>query len=252
MASPQTENGYTKIANEIMEALARYRLSGRERQILDVILRKTYGFNKKFDYISMSQFAQSTGMRRPDVAEQIKKLLGKNLIGVTQNPNTNNINMYIFQKDWQLWKVLPKKLTVTQNPNTLLGKTLTKVLGKTLHTKEKKETITKEIHICKDVKPFFEYASKTFKETFKETMLIEYGKDGKAIKGLLQIYDLPKLQGLWDAFLASDDNFIRKAGYSIGVFKTQINKLLTAKKGGNNGTDRKDDEYSTIGRTIES
>jgi phage replication O-like protein O len=146
VASPQIENGYTKIANEIMEKLSAYRISGREWQILLVIIRRTYGFNKKSDYISMGQFSKFTGMKRPDVAEQIKKLLGKNLIGVTQNPNSNGINSYIFQKDWQLWKALPKKLTVTQNPNTLLPKTLTKgVTQNPTHKRNNtKETITKE------------------------------------------------------------------------------------------------------------
>lgn len=158
MASPQLENGFTRIANEIMEHLASCRISGREWQVLLVIIRKTYGFKKKIDYISMGQFSILTGMKRPDVAEQIKKLLGKNLIGVTQNPNTNGINSYIFQKDWDKWKVLPKKLTVPQNPNPLLPKTLTEGVPQnpTHKRKNTKDTITKEIkhtygayrHVC--------------------------------------------------------------------------------------------------------
>ena len=38
MANPQTENGYTKIANEIMEALAHIRIPGEAMQVLLVIL----------------------------------------------------------------------------------------------------------------------------------------------------------------------------------------------------------------------
>ena len=47
MANPQKENGYTSIANDIVEALAGIRIPGEARQCLDVILRKTYGWNKK-------------------------------------------------------------------------------------------------------------------------------------------------------------------------------------------------------------
>ena len=47
MVSPQWENGYTKIANEILESLARIRINGEARQVLDVIIRKTYGYGKK-------------------------------------------------------------------------------------------------------------------------------------------------------------------------------------------------------------
>lgn len=126
--SPQLENGYTKIANEILDRLIPYRISGREWQVLLTIIRKTYGFNKKEDFISMSQFANLTGMDRPSVARQIKKLLSKKLIGVSQKGNTP-ANSYIFQKDWTKWGVLSKRATV-------LAKKATEVLSKKAHTKE--------------------------------------------------------------------------------------------------------------------
>ena len=46
MAMPQVENGYTRIANELLEALAKIRIPGEARQVFDVIMRKTYGFRK--------------------------------------------------------------------------------------------------------------------------------------------------------------------------------------------------------------
>ena len=45
MASPQTENGYVKIATELHDALCKTRISGEARQMLDVIIRKTYGYD---------------------------------------------------------------------------------------------------------------------------------------------------------------------------------------------------------------
>ena len=75
MANPQCENGHVDIANEIVEALARYRLSGEEWQVLLVVLRKTYGFHKKEDEIPLSQFEKMTGMYRANVVRAIKKLV---------------------------------------------------------------------------------------------------------------------------------------------------------------------------------
>jgi phage replication O-like protein O len=49
--SPQKEHGYTPIANEIYDAFVRTRISGEARQVLDCIIRKTYGYNKKEDKI---------------------------------------------------------------------------------------------------------------------------------------------------------------------------------------------------------
>ena len=143
MASPQTENGYTKIANEIMEALARNRLSGQERQIVDVVLRKTYGFNKKEDVISMGQFSKLTGINRPLVARLLKSLLHKMILRVTQKDNTKG-NSYIFQKDFEKWKVLHKKITVTQKDNTPVTQNDNKSVTQNDTYKRKKETLTKE------------------------------------------------------------------------------------------------------------
>jgi phage replication O-like protein O len=65
MNSPQLENGYTRIANELLDALIRYRIPGEERQVLDVIIRKTYAYGKKEDRISLSQFHDMTRIKKP-------------------------------------------------------------------------------------------------------------------------------------------------------------------------------------------
>ena len=73
-ASPQLENGFIRIATEIFSALGRYRIPGEERQILDCILAKTYGFNKKVDRISLSQFVEFTEVLKPNIISSIKSL----------------------------------------------------------------------------------------------------------------------------------------------------------------------------------
>ena len=79
MASPQLKDGYMSIANEIMEALAQIRIPGEARQILDVILRKTYGWNKKEDEISLSQSKEKTGLLSPNIIRARNKLLIMNI-----------------------------------------------------------------------------------------------------------------------------------------------------------------------------
>ena len=81
MANPQAENGHTDIANEIVEALARTRISGTETQLLWVIFRKTYGWHKKEDEISYERAMVSrndiifaTG--RSDKPNQVNNVLG--------------------------------------------------------------------------------------------------------------------------------------------------------------------------------
>ena len=138
MAEPQIENGYTRIANELLDALIFHRLSGQEYQFVFFVIRKTYGFSKKSDMVSMGQISKATGMNRPRVAMILNSLKAKGIISVTKKDNSN-LNILELIKDYETWKVLPKKITVTKNDNTLLPKMITKVLPKMIHTKERKK-----------------------------------------------------------------------------------------------------------------
>ena len=113
MASPQKENGFVPIANELYEALCRTRINGEARQVLDVIIRKTYGFQKKSDCIALSQFVLYTGLPKPTVCKALNHLKEMNLI--TQKAN-GIANEYSIIKDYSLWNPLPKKITLPKKP----------------------------------------------------------------------------------------------------------------------------------------
>ena len=139
MASPQPDK-FTKISNELLEAKARIRLSGEENQIWDVLLRKTYGFNKKMDVISLSQFALKTGLVKPSICRALNKLLIKNMIN--KKANANSVT-YGIQKNYDEWKPLTKKLIVSKNAN-LINKSANNRLQKSdTQKKVLKETILK-------------------------------------------------------------------------------------------------------------
>ncbi|KXK32655.1 MAG: hypothetical protein UZ01_00477 [Candidatus Brocadia sinica] len=109
MASPQCENGYTKIANEILEALIRADLSGQELKITLFVLRKTYGFNKKDDFISLSQMAKALGCLKVRCAQVVKNLESMKIL--TVNENINGIGKsYRFNKDFETWNTVNKNI----------------------------------------------------------------------------------------------------------------------------------------------
>lgn len=119
MASPQKENGYAPIANEILDALCRLHLSGNEWSYILVVLRKTYGFQKKEDWVSNSQVVQMTGMRKERVSEAKRSLICKGIV-------TENRNKISIQKDHEKWSELRKTVTgVTENRNKSYGKPYT-------------------------------------------------------------------------------------------------------------------------------
>lgn len=103
MASPQKDNGFTQIANELLEALARLPLNPNEGRILWVILRKTYGWNKKADLIALTDFQNQTGLERKSVCRSLKSLVFRNIIEASL---LGSRKAYKLQKNYEIWKGL--------------------------------------------------------------------------------------------------------------------------------------------------
>lgn len=111
MASPQIEDGYTRIANETMDALARGCPGNGECQLLMAIMRKTYGWNKKEDAISVSQLGDITGLSRRMVIYGLQNLEAKKMVVIIRRKGRgvkNEINTISFQKNHALWVVQEK------------------------------------------------------------------------------------------------------------------------------------------------
>ncbi len=100
------------------------------------------------------------------------------------------------------------------------------------HTDTDTDTDTDKRHTERnpDIKKFIDHYHNTFLERFNEKPMIDGGKDGKIIKSLLGTYEIDLLKELLDKFFNSTDEFILRSGYTIGVFKSQINKLIAGLK----------------------
>jgi len=81
MASPQKENGFTPIANEILDELQKFGdLTLREIKVILFILRRTYGFNRKESEMSISFISRGTGIQENHVSATLTFLVKKRLI----------------------------------------------------------------------------------------------------------------------------------------------------------------------------
>lgn len=137
MASPQLEDGHTRIANELLEHFCSLGISGGEFRLLLFVVRKTYGFQKKIDRISLTQFEKGTTMSRSHVCLGLKSLVLKQVL-VKENGG------YKLNKNYDSWVVLRKVPPVLRlgTPST---KASTKSSTKASTHKRNKETNTKEI-----------------------------------------------------------------------------------------------------------
>jgi len=225
MANPQKENGFTPIANEIMEALAGIRISGEARQCLDVILRKTYGWNKKSDIISLSQFSLLTKMPKSTVCRSLIKLRQMAII-IDKNDN-GRAKKYMFNKDFTTWKPLSKKIIIDKNDNGHYQKSK-KVLTIMGNTKEsiKNNILQKQgdpaYFSNPDIKEIYFYGTNKGFSTIKEqSQCWAIGRLLKRIskENLIKIIDLSfEVQGEQYApqiknFLDLDEKYINLAGW---------------------------------------
>jgi len=142
--TPQKENGFTPIANEIIEALMKVNLSAYESRVLWFLFRKTYGWSKKTDWITLSQFSECIGLDRRLIHRTIKSLSSKKMI-VIYKDDTFKIR-YGFQKDYRKWKLSSKKMTVINRDDGVSSKEMMGLSSIQLPTKASitKETIQKK------------------------------------------------------------------------------------------------------------
>ena len=146
MANPQKENGFTGIANEILEKLISSCLNGTEIAVALHIIRKTYGYNKKQDEISLSQFLLAIPVSKPTICKALNNLqLVKIIKLVKKGKSLNSSNLWVFNKDFDTWQLVKKTKLVKKKKSTSKEND-TQLVKKPLHTKETiQKTITKEI-----------------------------------------------------------------------------------------------------------
>ncbi|HGF8724039.1 replication protein [Klebsiella pneumoniae] len=143
------DDGFTRIANELLEAVMRAGLSQHQLLVFMAVMRKTYGFNKKSDWVSNEQISVLTGIL-PHKCSAAKSTLVKRGI-LTQTGRVIGINKAVSE-----WSSLPvkgkekkpylKKVTLPESGKKSLPESgnayyPNQVNTKDKHTKDNKDNI---------------------------------------------------------------------------------------------------------------
>ncbi|WP_078434252.1 replication protein [Metabacillus halosaccharovorans] len=149
MASPQTENGYTRIANEILEQIVKTNLNGTQLKIIMVIWRYTYGFKRKQHELSSSFISESLGGKdRKNVGKELKNLIERKFI-IVVGRGKRGANVLKFNKNHEEWiDSVGCISTAEQGGVQLHGSTGVQLHGKSgvqLHPQERKKENIKKI-----------------------------------------------------------------------------------------------------------
>lgn len=91
-----TDDGFTRIANELLEAVMSADLTARQLKVILAVIRKTYGFGKKLDRITNTQIAAITGIHHTHVCTAKNEMIAMNII--VSHGNQIGINKVI--SDW--------------------------------------------------------------------------------------------------------------------------------------------------------
>ena len=142
----QVENGhFTRIVNPLIEKLTKMPFKGCELAVALFIIRKTYGFQKKQDEISLTQFQNGIERSRQTVVTALKNLQLVNIVRLVKRGSMKGDgNVYSINKYVETWKVVKMVRLVKRHkkPSLMGGANLVKT-GR--HTKETKESIQKKL-----------------------------------------------------------------------------------------------------------
>lgn len=142
MRDIQVENGWFRFSVDMADDLCRFRIAPDMRSVIDVVIRKTWGWKKKEDLIALSTFAEMTGLDHPNVCRAIRRLKAANIIRRDSQGLTSLV------KDSDQWKLSPRtppvsKMTLSKMTTTSV-KSDNKPVSKMTHSIDSKETYQKK------------------------------------------------------------------------------------------------------------
>ncbi len=137
----EISNGFTKVANELIEALACQNLSGRELRIVLAIIRKTYGFQKNIDWIAREQLVELTGLTKENCSHIVSSLIRKKIIVKEGNGYIKRLGINAETSEWLPGNKLEKPLKYKEpkQPRTEDYELLTTASGDTTSRKHNVE-----------------------------------------------------------------------------------------------------------------
>ncbi|CAG9418471.1 TPA: replication protein [Providencia alcalifaciens] len=131
------DNGYTRIVNELLEAVMLANLTQHQLLVFFAIARKTYGYNKKSDWIGNEQLSKLTGMLPHKCSAAKSELVSRGILLAEKRHVSINKNIH----EWKEKQVYPKKVSLPK-----LGKETLPESGKSDYPNQvnTKDNITKD------------------------------------------------------------------------------------------------------------
>lgn len=239
------DSGYFKIQNDIAESLALTNLSEYENRALWFIFRKTWGWNKDSDSISIGQFEKATGIDRGNIYPALKRLAEKKIVIIDNHSYINQYKVNLNVADWigktkkrivatntsvptnniiaSDNKVLSSKTTkplLIDTPTINIKTPIQNTLNKNITLLE--NPVSDKVHTQTSIQKLVAYYKSLYKAKFNQDPTIgsaSWGKWGRLLKTKLeQGYSLEEIATLLLAFSKSKDSDADRLGFDLGIF----------------------------------
>lgn len=156
---PELDNGYLRIANELWQALIDYDLTGAQMKLIAVIIRETYGYNRKSKDLSLSYLAKAAHLSKIGARKALNKLIAHNVVkeyGECSPRKSRKIGINKYYNEWL--RVIPQDTSEGNQRRPLLQDTSE---GNQSITLEVSQRITKPIQYKDTIKDNTPSASET-------------------------------------------------------------------------------------------
>lgn len=179
MANPQIENGYTAVANEILDHLYKQPLNGTELKVIMCILRYTFGFQRKSHKLSATFIAKWGNCDLRTVKRALKKLQQDRVIIYINSEQRGVTAELMFNKDYEQWCTGGQNVTSGENDTGgqsvtgVVGKMTPELVGKMTPKKIKKENKNLKTKYCDD---FFEKVWKPYPRKLGKSSVTQKAK----------------------------------------------------------------------------
>jgi phage replication O-like protein O len=134
---PQIEDGYTRIANEILENIMKVSLNGTQFRIVLAVWRFTYGFQRKEHDLSLSFLAKAIGASKSQIDRELSALIERNIITVV-GAGERGSRVVTFNKNYSEWTDCTPRRGLYSTSSTEVSSTVSTEPYSTLSTKKEK------------------------------------------------------------------------------------------------------------------
>ncbi len=104
-ANPQLEDGYTRISNELLEAICASDLTGLQIRILILFLRTSYGYGRKQASFSLEYIQEKMKIPKRSAQRSLKILVDANILQIIQESSKSAPRIMKFNKKYLEWKI---------------------------------------------------------------------------------------------------------------------------------------------------